>query len=61
MKNKTSEPPSVLSRPQSYGNLWGLIVAKAYKGRGILSNFLTQKRNLRCMGKNTFGSTSETS
>ena len=30
-KNKTSWPPSVLSRPQSYRKLWGLIVAKVYE------------------------------
>ena len=43
-------------------NLKELICCKSlWRRLTVLSNFQTQKRNLRCMGKNTFSSTSETS
>ena len=58
----TSWPPSMLSRPQSYKKLVGIDCCKyLWRRSTVLSNFLTQKRNLRRMRKNTFSSTSETS
>ena len=42
-------------------NFWGLIVAKVYEGGWQCSAISELKNNLRRMGKNTHGSTSETS
>ena len=51
-KNKTSWPPKVLSRPQSYEKIVGIDCWKSLWRRSTaLSNFSTQKRYLRRMGK----------
>ena len=43
-------------------NLWVLIVTKVYEGGWQYSSVSElKKHNFRCMGKNTFSSTSETS
>ena len=61
-KKKTARLSNVLSIPQSYRKFVGIDCCKSlWKRSTVFNNFWTQKRNLRRMGKNAFGSTSQTS
>ena len=56
-KSKTSWPPIMLSRSQSYRKFVGLIVTKVYEGGWGYSELKMQSQT---HGKNAFGTTSET-